>query len=494
MISAELIAKIRRLFYAEHWKVGTIAASLSLHPDTVRGAIETQRFHSGRAPSMRVTLTDPYLDFIKETLKQYPRLRATRLYEMCHERGYSGSLVGLRRVVQGLRPTKQEAFFRLTTLPGEEAQADWAHFGQVRVGQANRKLSCFVITLSYSRALWVEFFFDQTIENLLAGHVNAFCDWGGVPRKILFDNMKSVVIERHGDAIHFHPRLLELCAHYHFQASPCRPARGNEKGRVERAIRYIRESFFAARAWASLADLNRQALVWRDEIAHRRHWPQDDAITVFDAFKQEQTRLLPLPVHAFSTDLMRPIRSDKTIYLRFDLNDYSIPPAAVGKQLTLIANGEWVRVVDGTTEIARHRRSYSRHQRIEDKAHIEILVAEKRKALGSTATARLAGIIPDIEEFLSAAFERGESATRQTKQLLSLLSDYGAEELRAAVREALQRQTPRASSVAFLLQQRQRKTLRKTLPVDLSRHPHLANLSVPTQQLEVYDAINNDEQ
>ena len=277
MISAELNAKIRCLFFAEHWKIGTIAASLSVHPDAVRNAIESNRFNFKRV-LMRQTLTDPYLSFIEQTLKQYPRLRATRMYEMVRLRGYTGSVEQLRRVVSTLRPTKHEAFFRLTTLMGEEAQADWAHFGQVRVGSATRKLSCFVITLSYSRALWVEFFFDQSIENLLAGHVNAFSDWGGVPRKILFDNMKSVVTERYGNAIHFHPRLLELCAHYHFQALPCRPARGNEKGRVERAIRYIRESFFDARAWASLADLNRQALVWRDEIAHQRRWPQDDSM------------------------------------------------------------------------------------------------------------------------------------------------------------------------------------------------------------------------
>ncbi len=493
MISGELIAKIRRLFYAEHWKVGTIAAALELHPNTVHHAIESHRFN--HYPANRPTLTDPYLNFIEQTFKQYPDLRATRMYEMIRARGYSGSLSQLRRVVHKLRPTKQEAFLRRTTLPGEEGQADWAHFGQVRIGSATRKLSCFVITLSYSRALWLEFFFDQSIENLLAGHVNAFSDWGGVSRTILYDNMRSVVVERHGDAIHFHPRLLELCAHYHFQASPCQPARGNQKGRVERVIRYIRESFFAARAWASLADLNRQALIWRNEIAHQRRWPQDDAITVMDAFQQEQSRLLPLPVHAFSTDLMRPIRSDKTIYARFDQNDYSIPPNAVGKQLTLIANAEWVRLVDGATEIARHRRSYDRHQRIEDPKHIAALVAEKRKALGSTATARLAGIIPDIEEFLNAAFERGESAARQTKKLLALLADYGAAELGVAVREALARQTPRANSVAFILQQRQRKTGRKILPVDLSRHPHLADLCVPTQQLEVYDAaISNDEQ
>ena len=92
MISVELIAKIRRLFFAEHWKIGTIAAQLNLHPDTVRGAIESHRFNPERTPSFRATLTDPYLDFIHQTLQQYPRLRATRIYEMIRARGYAGSI------------------------------------------------------------------------------------------------------------------------------------------------------------------------------------------------------------------------------------------------------------------------------------------------------------------------------------------------------------------------------------------------------------------
>jgi transposase len=316
MISIELIAKIRRLFHAEHWKIGTIAAQLDLHPDTVRAAIEAHRF--SRGSPCRAKASDPYLDFIQETLRQYPRLRATRLHQMLQERGYTGSVIQIRRLIRPLRPVKQEAFLRLTTLPGEQAQADWAHFGQVRVGAATRKLSCFVITLSYSRALWVEFFFDQSIENLLLGHVHAFQDWGSVPRTVLYDNLASVVAERRGDAIHFHPRLLELCAHYHFDARPCRPARGNEKGRVERAIQYIRHSFFAARSFTGPADLNRQVRIWRDEIAHQRPWPGDDSRTVIDAFTQEKPRLLPLPSNAFDTDLTKPIRSDKTIYTRFD--------------------------------------------------------------------------------------------------------------------------------------------------------------------------------
>lgn len=491
MISIELIANIRRLFYAEHWKIGTIAAQLDLHPDTVRAAVEAHRF--SRVAACRAKASDPYLDFIQETLQQYPRLRATRLHQMLQERGYTGSVIQIRRLIRPLRPVKQEAFLRLTTLPGEQAQADWAHFGQVRVGRATRKLSCFVITLCYSRALWVEFFFDQSIENLLLGHVHAFQDWGGVPRTILFDNLKSVVAERRGDAIHFHPRLLELCAHYHFDARPCRPARGNEKGRVERAIQYIRHSFFAARSFSGSADLNRQVRIWRDEIAHQRPWPGDDSRAVIDAFTQEKPRLLALPGNAFDTDLTKPVRSDKTIYVCFDQNNYSIPPDAVRKPLTLVANPEVVRLLDGLTEIARHRRSYDRHARIEDPSHIQALVEDKRKALGATATGRLGAAIPRIDEFLDAAFERGESATRLTRRLIEMLDDYGAAELQAAVEEALDRQTPSAASIAFILQQRRRKSASKILPVDLSRHPHLANLAVPTQQLEVYDELKNQD-
>ncbi|HSK31291.1 MAG TPA: hypothetical protein VLA17_15130, partial [Candidatus Limnocylindria bacterium] len=129
MITPEQKANIRRLFHGEHWKIGTIAAELGLHPNTVRAALEVERFKHGAAP--RAALTDPYRDFIRRTLEQHPSLRATRLFQMLRDRGYSGSVVQLRRVVAALRPAKQEAFLRLSTLPAEQAQADWASFGQV---------------------------------------------------------------------------------------------------------------------------------------------------------------------------------------------------------------------------------------------------------------------------------------------------------------------------------------------------------------------------
>lgn len=388
MIDKETRARIRHLFYAEHWKIGTIARELVLHPDTVRDAVEADRFSKTRTPHPSVT--DSYLEFIRETLQRYPRLRATRIFQMIQDRGYPGSVIQLRRVVANLRPAHKEAFLCLHTFPGEEGQVDWAHFGEVPVGRARRRLSCFVITLSYSRGLYFEFFFDQVMESFLGGHDRAFNDWKGVPRVLLYDNLRSVVLERRGDAIHFHPRLLELCAHYHFAARPCQVGAGNQKGRVERVIRYIRESFFAARPFSTLENLNRQAMEWRDREAHRRPWPGGDHRTVAEAFAEEQPRLLPLPAHRFDSDLLIPIRSGKTIYVRFDLNDYSIPPAAVGRQLQLAASESTVRILDGSQEIARHRRSYGRRQQVLDPAHQEELLKEKRKAFASARGGRLA--------------------------------------------------------------------------------------------------------
>jgi len=257
VITPETRVQIRRYFYAEHWKIGTIAQALKVHADTVRRAIEVERFQ--HAEPLRPSIVDPYLPFVRETLEQHPRLRATRLYQMIRDRGYSGSVEQLRRTVARLRPQPQEAFLRLQVFPAEQAQVDWAYFGSVMVGRAKRQLSCFVMTLSWSRALYLEFFFDQTTENFLRGHVRAFQDWSGAPRVILYDNLRSAVLERRGNQIHFNPRLLELAAQYHFAPRPCQVRAGNQKGRVERAIRYVRDSFWAGRS----------LLPWRSVIARR---------------------------------------------------------------------------------------------------------------------------------------------------------------------------------------------------------------------------------
>jgi transposase len=496
MLDPEELAAIRRLYFAEHWRIGTIASELRVHRDTVRAAVETDPLHRPRR--LRPSRLDPYISFLRETLESYPRLRATRLLEMIRQRGYVGSIQRLRCVVARLRPVVQEPFLRLVSLPGEQAQVDWAHFGEVMVGRARRRLSCFVMTLSHSRALFLEFFFDQSQENFFSGHVAAFGFFTGVPRVILYDNLKAAVLERQGSGVHFHPRLIELCSHYHFQPRPCALGKGNQKGKVERAIRYVRESFFEGTRFTTLEDLNRRAWSWRDSVAHQRPWPDGTQRTVSEVFDEEKPRLLPLPVNPFVAELVRPVRQLKGIWAPFDLNHYSIPPEAAGRRsLTLAATATTVRILDGQAEIVSHRRSYDREQYIDEPGHEEALLEKKRKARGQTPCGRLMAAVPEAQAFVQAAFAKGENAGSTTLKLTRLLDDYGARALQAAILEALERDTPRISSVAYLLERRRRAAKsRPPLPVDLSRRPDLADVVVRPHEAEIYDELSrpNDEE
>ena len=183
---------IRRLFYSEHWKLGTIAAQLGLHRETVRAAVERES-GAGRPGLYRPSALDPYLPFIRDTLAQYPSLRATRIHEMVRQRGYPGSVNQLRRIVKRLRPeTGRTVYRRVVTLVGESAQVDWGSFGKVRIGHGTRAVSGFVMVLGYSRAVAALFTLDQTLESFLRGHVEAFDDLGGVARNLVYDNLRVV--------------------------------------------------------------------------------------------------------------------------------------------------------------------------------------------------------------------------------------------------------------------------------------------------------------
>jgi transposase len=269
MISKEREAEILRLYHAEKWPIGTIATQIGVHHSVVRRVLGQAGILIPRIMS-RPSIADPYMPFMLEVLAKYPRLSATRLYQMVHERGYRGAVDHFRHIVASVRPRPAaEAFLRLRTLPGEQGQVDWAHFGKVTIGRATRRLWAFVMVLSWSRAIFLRFYLSAAMPSFLRGHVDAFRFFEGVPRVLLYDNLKSAVLERFGQAIRFHPTLIELSAHYRYEPRPVAVARGNEKGRVERAIRYVRDSFFAARSWHDLNDLNHQALAWTTGLLHR---------------------------------------------------------------------------------------------------------------------------------------------------------------------------------------------------------------------------------
>lgn len=494
MITPEQHAEIRRLYYGEHWKVGTIAAALGVHHDTVRAALlnDTQGVRRG---TCRATPLDPYLPFVRDTLAQYPRLRATRLFEMMKGRGYAGSVVQLRRAVRLIRPAATATVYRrLTTLAGEEAQVDWGSFGSIRIGRGVRPLSGFVMVLSYSRAIFALFTVDQTLESFLRGHVEAFATWPGVARTLVYDNLRSAVLERAGTAIRFHPRLLELAGHYHFAPRSCTPGRGNEKGKVERQIQYLRHAFFAARTFVDVEDLNVQFRRWRDEVAHRRPHPEQRDRTVAEVLAEEQPRLLPLPAHPFETEVMRMVTSGKTPYVRFDRNHYSIPHTHVRRPLTLLASPTIVRLVAGTNEIARHLRSYDTNAILEQEAHVAGLVAATRQDNPSSARDRLRLAVPVAATLLERLAARGESLRLHTARLLALLDDYGPQDLSAAIDRALERDALGAGTIAHILESRRRQRgLKPPIPMALPDRPGVRDLDVTPHRLETYDALTRSD-
>lgn len=489
MIPPEQRTEARRLYYAEHFTVNAIADALALHRDTVKAAIGAQQFVP--TPRLHRSRLDPFMTFISTTLEQYPKLRSSRLFLMLKDRGYEGSVQQLRRVVRRLRPLAPTAYLALATMPGEQAQVDWGHFGTLQVGRAQRKLSAFVLTLSYSRRTYARFTFDQTLATFLACHVDAFRDVGGVPRIILYDNLKSVVLERIGNAIRFHPAVLELAGHYHFRPEPCNLAAGNEKGRVERAIGYMRTSYAEARHYRDLDDANAQLRRWLDEVANIRAWPQDRGRTVQDAWREEQPKLLPLPAHEPDTSHVQPIRSGKTPYVRFDLNDYTIPHKLVRKPVTLVADERNVRVLDGDAVVATHARSYDRGCRIEDPTHLAALLDERRKAIVPKAQDRLRTRVPEIDRLFELLALRGENIGFNVARFVDLLDRHDVEDFRAAVVEAAVRETPRATSVAAILDRRSRaKTALPVLPVHLPDDPRVRNLSVISHDPATYDVLS----
>lgn len=489
MIAPELKSEILRLYHAEKWKVGTIASQLGIHHSTVERALA----EAGVRPekTVRPSKLDPFIPFIQEQLGRYPRLPASRLFHMVRERGFEGGEDHFRHVIALHRPQRPaEAYLRLRTLPGEQAQVDWAHFGTLAIGRAVRPLVAFLMVLSHSRMLFLRFFLNQGMASFLAGHVQAFSFFGGVPRVLLYDNLKSAVLERRRDAIRFNPTLLELAAHYHFSPRPVAVARGNEKGRVESAVRYARSSFFAARSFAGVDDLNAQALGWCEGLAAERRWVEDKGRTVRQAFDAERSKLLALPADPFPSHERREVKVGKTPYVRFDGNDYSVPHVVVRRTVVVVADTKQVRILDGIEEIARHQRSYSKGEQIEDPRHIEALEAHKHQARTHRGMDRLHHAAPESEALLGAMAERGLGLGTATAALVRLLDHYGGERLREAVKEALAAGSPHPHSVRLILERSERGA--PPLPVRLADDPRLKQ-AVRPHDLSDYDLEDGDE-
>lgn len=482
----EQIQEIRRLFFAEHWRVGTIAAQLGVHHEAV------ERVCGLHSPKRVVPPTTPsplvlYQDFLRQQLERYPRLRATRLHLMLRERGYAGSVRTVREFVRAMRPPPaRHVYLRTESLPGEQAQIDWMHVGEVPVPGGRRALWAFVMVLAYSRAMWAELVFDLDVASVRRSLVRACAAFGGSAREWLFDNPKTVVLERVGTLVRFHPGLLETAGAYYAQTRVCGVRRPEHKGKVERSIRYLRDSFFAGRSLVSRERGNEQLHAWIEQTANARPHPTERGKTVREVFSEERTRLLRLPDVAPSTEQSVPVVVDKTASVRFDGNVYSVPPEHAYQTRTLAADDAQVRVLDGASVVALHARCWGRGQRVEERAHRLQIVRDRDEAQEPTGIARLRAAVPQIEVLLARWIDERRNLGGCVARTVRLLEGHGAEVLQRAVAEMVERGTHDFGALSLLCEQQRRGRERAVRPA-VQLGPHVREREVTPHAMEGYD-------
>lgn len=485
ILPPDVMADVLRLHRAEKWKVGTIARQLKLHRRKVRQVLGLEPVP---LPRERSLLLKPFRPCIEQWLTQYPSLRATRVHDMLQERGYQGSVRQVRRVVAELRPPKPVRVFQeIETLPGEQAQVDWAHVGKVTVPGGQRTMWLFVCTLSASRAIFAELVFELTAVSLARSLCRAGAHFGGVPRTWLFDNTKAVVLDRTADAARLHPLLLEVAGQLCVQPRLCAPYQPNHKGKVERSIRYLRDRVLAARSWNTVEDGNRALLQFLTTTALERAHPTRKTITVGQALAEEQPRLLSLPAvmpEPLTTLFVRP---DQRGSVTFDGNRYSVPPRCVGRNLLLRASDQQVRLLDESACVAEHARCWGRHQRVFLPQHRLAIPAPSPEARRAKGLERLRLLDRDaMDRLLAALLEDGQNMGQCAIKLCRLLDLYGEELFVQALNEVLTQQRHSISAMALACEAARRRR-QPMVPVPAQFSDHVQDHDVTPHNLEDYD-------
>ena len=437
MLPAAVQAEILRLCYADHWSVTRIAHHVGVNWKSVRKVVQRRSVALNRArPRPRVTLLTPFLAQLQALLARDPERSAVNCLQPLRAAGYRGGITTLRMHLAHLRPAPaSEAFLALTFGPGERVQIDWGEFGDVfGIGRA---VHAFLLVCCYSRLLTVEFTFSQTLETFLRCHEHAFAFLGGYAREAQYDNLATAVAERRGRLVRWNPRFLAYAGHCGFRPVACTPGRGNEKGRVEDSVKYLRANFWLGRTFRDLADLNAQAQAWRDTVANTREHRATRKIPGLHV-AEERPHWLPLR-EPYDTDEVRTVVVPPSFRVAFDRNRYSVPWRLVGKALTLRAAAETVTLWYGTHRVARHARDWGRDHDYVLPAHAEGLLAQKPGAQGQWQVQAVEALGPAARQYLALIRAGTRSLRAELEHLLLLTTVYGPAPVEAALAACLAR-------------------------------------------------------
>lgn len=479
------INDIYRLGRGLGWSARKIARHLKVGRKSVRKYLAEPAARP--APRKRPSKLDPHREAIGLLLEEDPGASAVVIAQRIRQQGYQGGITILRNYLRGVRPRpRPRAFVRVESAPGERFEVDWGHFGSLDYQGDRRKLYAFLPADCHSRKLYLEFTHSQSFETFARCHVHAFRHMGGSAREILYDNLATAVAERDGRLIRFNPRFLELARQYDFFPRACTPASPWQKGKIERLLGYVRQNFWPLRSFADLADVNRQAREWRDQVANQR--PHRETRQRPDE-RHRPDALRPLPeLDPDYRDTAQPL-AHRDLRVCFDGNRYCVPARWVGARLTLKADSSSVSLYHRDRLIVAYPRCWRRGQTLGAERFERELLEARPAARLSRARRRLVQLLgEEAEGYLRALADLGDRPlARHVAQLLELTRLHDPDAVAAALRQAAEGKAFGAEYVANLL--RQRENPRHPQPPLRLKDERLNELATDPLSLLEYDAF-----
>jgi transposase len=490
MLTSDQINELHRLYVSEKWPIRKIERHLNMGWRTIRKYLDAPA--QGAAPRQRQSKLDPFKTVIAECLEKDPRVTAALILQRINDLGYSGGHAILQEYVRKVRPQPQSkrAFVRMEPFAGERFEVDWAHFDVLNYSGDIRKLYAFALIDAHSRMLYVEFTHSQSFETFARCHVHAFHALQGVAREIVYDNLATAVAEHDGRLVRFLPRFLGFARDYNFFPRACNPASGWEKGKVERSISYLRQSFWPLREFKDLQDVNRQVRPWLAEVANQR-LHRETRERPAERFKPEALRPLPIIPYDYRDTAEALVHKD--LRLQFDGNKYCVPHRYVGQRLTVKADAGAVTIYERVTEVVSYPRSWRRGQTFGAERFEKLLAEQRPAARRSQAQQRLIDSLDGLcsrdllEAYLRDLADMDRSLARQISELLELIRQYGPDIVASAIEKASAARALGADYVANIVRQQQ-SPRRPQPPVPL-RDPQLRDLVTDPLSLLAYDAF-----
>lgn len=440
MLEAEIQARIFSLYWNEKKSIRKIAEIIGVDRKTVKRIIDRKKVVLERQSVGRVSLLDPFKEQIKEMLVKDPTMASTTIMHRLREVGYMGGLSILKELVRENKMKShkvREAFLRLEFAPGECAQVDWGEFGDPF--HDGVKIHCFVMVMCYSRMMYLEFTRSERFEDFIRCHENAFNYFGGIPKECWYDNLATAVTDRHGGVVRFNPRFFSYMGHHSIAPHACNPARGNEKGRVENGIKFIRSHFWSGRTFKDFNDLCLQSILWRDQYLNLREHRVTRRIVKNLFETTEKPALGPINTLKFETDEVLTKVVSPDFHFVFETNRYSVPWTLVGIAVTIRINEKTIKVYYHEKYVAGHERSYLKNKVFTNQKHQDGLLAKKPGAVSQDESRMVAlkKLGSGVRDYFVSLRASSRSLRSEMNRLLALSTVYGVEALNEACLEML---------------------------------------------------------